>query len=71
MNVSLTTAWYFLTNSEDSKLVGPTRSRRRTADKHFFDTEYKKVLAKVIYDKDTGGWAMIVGKEYLDVITTN
>ena len=71
MNLSLTTALYILTNNEDSKLVGSTRLTHRTTDKQFFDTENKKGLAKITYDKDKGVLAMIVQKEYLDVIAAN
>lgn len=71
MNLSLTTALYILTDNAESKLAGSTRLTHRTTDKQLFDTENKKVLAKVTYDKDKGVLALIVQKEYLDVLTAN
>lgn len=71
MNLSLTTALHILTNSTDTGFAGTTRLTHRTTDKQIFDTEAKKVLAKLTYDKEKGVLALIVQKEFLNTLTTN
>eukprot|EP00438_Fugacium_kawagutii_P028913 Skav225417 [mRNA] locus=scaffold2656:808561:809661:- [translate_table: standard] len=71
INLSLTTALHILTSQQATGPNGSAKLTHRTTDKQIFDVEAKKVLAKVTYNKDKGVLAMIVQKEYIEVITEN
>ena len=71
MNMSVTTALYIPTNSAETGFAGTTRLTHRTTNKQIFDTEAKKVLAKLTCDKEKRVLAPIVQKDYLDTLTTS
>eukprot|EP00438_Fugacium_kawagutii_P002385 Skav201014 [mRNA] locus=scaffold991:374645:375745:- [translate_table: standard] len=71
INMTLVTAMQILTAQQNTGYTGTTHLSHRTSDKHLFDLNARKVIAKATYDKDRGVIAIVAEERHVETLTSH
>ena len=71
INLALITVLHILTSSEQTGYAGKDQLSHRPSDKQIFDLNTKSAVAEATYDKDHGVLAIVLQKNFVEVVRTN